>query len=158
MSFSTFSSPIFTSSAPFPLLRPAYSPGNLQPSYLPFPMHTGAFTNTMGYVPYTVKFAVNVEEQEETFYVGNVPNKGQGILASRAIRRGEFLFSEPPLFTLSPSPTNSIILGALSKCTRDQQRQYFALANSYRGRLLPALAIFETNFLLLGNGTLTRLC
>ncbi|THG94315.1 hypothetical protein EW026_g7128 [Hermanssonia centrifuga] len=97
---------------------------------------------------------VNIEEQEETFYVQDVQGKGKGILAARPIRRGEFLFSEPPLFTLPPSPTNSTILGSLAKCTREEQRQYFALANSYKTRLLPALAIFETNFLLLGNGNL----
>lgn len=114
--------------------------------------HTGAFVNPVGYVPHVVKFAVSVEEQEETFFVQEVSGKGKGVVAARPIKRGEFLFSEPPLFTLPPSPTNSTILGALSKCTRDEQRQYFALANSYRGRLLPALAIWETNFLLLGNG------
>ena len=118
----------------------------------PTPPQTGAFSNYVGYVPHVVKFAVNIEEQEETFFVQDVPDKGKGIVAARSIRRGEFLFSEPPLFTLTPSPTNSTILGALSKCTREEQRQYFALANSYRKQLLPALAIWETNFLLLGNG------
>ncbi|EKM57569.1 uncharacterized protein PHACADRAFT_251260 [Phanerochaete carnosa HHB-10118-sp] len=95
----------------------------------------------------------SIEEQEETFFVQDVPGNGKGVVAARSIRKGEFLFSEPPLFTLNPSPTNSMLLGALSKCTRDEQRQYFTLANSYRKRLLPALAIWETNFLLLGNGT-----
>lgn len=116
------------------------------------PPQTGAFLNPVGYIPHVVKFAVNIEEQEETLFVQDVPGGGKGIVAARSIRRGEFLFSEPPLFTLPPSPTNSNVLGALSKCTRDEQRQYFSLANSYRMRLLPALAIWETNFLLLGNG------
>lgn len=117
-------------------------------------MQAGAFANPLGYVPRVVKFEVNLEVQEETFHVQDIPNKGKGIVAARPIRRGEFLFSEPPLFTLSPSPANSMILGALAKCTREQQRQYFSLANSYRMKLLPALAIFETNFLLLGKSTL----
>lgn len=114
----------------------------------------GAFANPLGYVPQVVKFEVNLEEQEETFHVQDTPDKGRGLIAARPIRRGEFLFSESPLFTLPPSPNNSTVLGALAKCTREEQRQYFLLANSYRGKLLPALAIFETNFLLLGNGTL----
>jgi hypothetical protein len=113
-------------------------------------MQSGAFTNSLGYVPHALKFEVNMEEYEETFYVQQVPNKGQGIIAARPIRRGEYLFSESPLFTLPPSPTNSMVLNALSKCTREEQCKYFALANSYRTKLLPAVAIFETNFLLLG--------
>lgn len=117
-------------------------------------MQVGAFSNPVLFPQHVVKFAVNIEEQEESFFVQDVAGKGKGIVAARSIRRGEFLFSEPPLFTLPPSPTNSTILGALTKCTREEQRQYFALANSYKSRLLPALAIFETNFLLLGNGTL----
>ncbi|KAI0346654.1 SET domain-containing protein [Trametopsis cervina] len=117
-------------------------------------MRPGAFTNTLDYVPHVVKFEVNIEEQEETFHIQDVPNKGKGLVAARPIRRGEFLFSETPLFTLPPSPTNSMVLGALAKCTREQQCEYFTLANSYRKKLLPALAIFETNFLLLGRGLL----
>lgn len=124
------------------------------PLSLPATMQMGAFANPLGYVPHVVKFEVNLEDQAETFYVNDIQDKGKGVVAARPIKRGEFLFSESPLFTMSPSPTNSTILGALAKCTRDEQRQYFMLANSYRERLLPALAIFETNFLLLGNGTL----
>lgn len=117
-------------------------------------MQGGAFIAYQGYTSQTVKFEVNVEEHEETFHVQQIPGKGKGIVAARPIRRGEYLFSEPPLFTLPTSPTNSSILGALTKCTREEQRQYFALANSYRTKFLPALAIFETNFLLLGRGSL----
>ncbi|KAI0090417.1 SET domain-containing protein [Irpex rosettiformis] len=117
-------------------------------------MQSSAYTAAQAFTSQTVKFEVNIEEHEETFYVQQVPNKGQGIVAARPILRGEYLFSEPPLFTLSTSPTNSQILGALAKCTREEQCQYFALANSYRTKLLPALAIYETNFLLLGRGSL----
>ena len=117
-------------------------------------MQVGAFPNPVQFTSHVVKFEVNIEEQEETFFVQDVLGKGKGVVAARPIKRGEFLLSEPPLFTLPPSPTNSTILGALTKCSREEQRQYFALANTYKGRLLPALAIFETNFLLLGNGHL----
>ncbi|KAI0694025.1 SET domain-containing protein [Cytidiella melzeri] len=97
---------------------------------------------------------MQTEENGETFHVQLVPHKGKGVVAARPIRRGELLFSEPPLFTLPPSPTNSTVLGALAKCTREEQCQFFSLANSYRTKLLPAIAIFETNFLLLGRGML----
>ena len=117
-------------------------------------MQVAAFSNPIHFAKHDVQFSANVEEQEETFFVTDVEGKGKGVVAARPIKRGEFLLSEPPLFTLSPSPTNSMILGELTKCTREQQRQYFALANSYKTRLLPALAIFETNFLLLGHGNL----
>lgn len=117
-------------------------------------MPAGAFVNSSGYIPYVVKFAANLEEQEETFVVQDVPDRGRAVLAARSIKRGEFLFSEPPLFILPPSPTNSMVLGALSKCTREEQQQFFSLSNAYKGRMLPALAIFETNFLLLCNGGL----
>lgn len=123
------------------------------PSMTPSTTPTGALTGTIMSLPHVVKFAASIEEQEETFFVHDVPGKGKGVVAARDIKKGEFLFSERPLFMLNPSPTNSMLLGALSKCTRDEQRQYFTLANSYRKHLLPALAIWETNFLLLGNGT-----
>jgi hypothetical protein len=113
---------------------------------------SGASPDVMHPIPHVVKFAVSIEEQEETFFIQDIPDRGKGIVAARTVRRGEFLFEEPPLFTLSPSPTNSTVLGALARCSRDEQRQYFGLANSYRKRMLPALAIWETNFLLLGNG------
>lgn len=113
-------------------------------------MSSGAFTTSLGFVPHDVKAEVCAEENGETFHVQSVPDKGKGIVAARSIKRGEFLFSESPLFTLPPSPTNSLVLGALAKCTREEQCQYFSLANSYRTKYLPAVAIFETNFLLLG--------
>ena len=117
-------------------------------------MQVGAFPNSTMYPQHIVRFIDNIEEQQGRFYVQDISGKGKGIVAAHAIAKGEYLFTESPLFTLPPSPTNSTILGALTKCTREEQRQYFALANSYKSRLLPALAIFETNFLLLGNGNL----
>jgi len=87
------------------------------------------------------------EAEEEAFSVENVPLKGKGLVATRPIQRGELLFAEAPLLTLSPQPTNTSILNALSKTPRDQQSQFFALSNSLKGRLLPALGIFETNVL-----------
>ncbi|KAI0718122.1 hypothetical protein C8Q72DRAFT_798807 [Fomitopsis betulina] len=57
---------------------------------------------------------------------------------------------EQPLFTQDASCTNSTVLTALAGCSREQQSEYFALANAFKGgdsleKVLPALAIFYTN-------------
>jgi len=65
----------------------------------------------------------------------------------RSIKRGELLLAESPLFVLPLSPSNSAILASLSQCLREEQSQFFTLSNAFRGRLLPALGIFETNAL-----------
>ncbi|KAI8974886.1 SET domain-containing protein [Trametes punicea] len=80
---------------------------------------------------------------------------GVGLFATRGILKGSVVLSEAPIFTQPPPParTNSTIMSALSQCTRDEQRQYFNLANAYKAAregkraLLPALGIFETNAL-----------
>lgn len=88
-----------------------------------------------------------IESEEEIFSVQEVPNRGNGLVAVRAIGRGEVVLTESPLFSLTPSPSNSSVLSALSQCSRDEQRQFFALSNEYKGHLLPALGIFESNAL-----------
>ncbi|OSD05164.1 SET domain-containing protein [Trametes coccinea BRFM310] len=85
---------------------------------------------------------------------------GVGLFATRAIPRGAVVLSEAPVFTQPPPPgrTNSTVMAALSQCTRDEQRQYFNLANAHKAprqgkrELLPALGIFETNALPCGKG------
>lgn len=92
----------------------------------------------------------NIEESaEEAFCVQEVPRKGKGLVAVRAIKRGELLLAENPLFTLPSSPSNSTILTALAGCSRDEQQQYFSLCNSHREDLLPAQGIFDSNALLI---------
>lgn len=86
------------------------------------------------------------------FYLADAPPKGRGLRAARALARGTVVLAERPLFTQPAAParcTNSSILTALAPCTREQQRDYFALANAHRGdaRVLPALGVFETNAL-----------
>ncbi|KAI0792268.1 hypothetical protein C8Q75DRAFT_714475 [Abortiporus biennis] len=88
-----------------------------------------------------------LESEEEIFTWQEVPDKGKGLVATRSIHRGELLLAEPPLFSLEPSPSNSDILAALAECTREAQSEYFALPNEFKGCLLPALGIFETNAL-----------
>lgn len=89
------------------------------------------------------------ETEEEAFCVQDVPLKGNGLVASRSIKRGELLLAERPLFTLPPSPSNSSVLVALAGCARDYQHQFFTLTNSHKDRLLPALGIFASNALCL---------
>ncbi|KAI0948044.1 hypothetical protein AcW1_009652 [Taiwanofungus camphoratus] len=83
------------------------------------------------------------------FRIDNVPHKGKGLLATRPLRRGTLLFSEHPLFTQSAARMNSTILSALATRSREEQREFFSLSNAYKadGKVLPALAIFETNSL-----------
>lgn len=95
----------------------------------------------------------DIEETiEETCYICDViPHKGRGLVASRSLKRGELLFTEPPLFSfpLSPPPNNSSIMIALSQCSREQQQQYFTLANSFKEKkeILPAQGIFLSNYI-----------
>ena len=85
-----------------------------------------------------------------SYYVGGVQDKGKGLVATQALTRGTIFLEEQPLFTQDAGCTNSSVLAALAGCTRDEQREYFALANAFKGgdtpgTVLPALAIFHTN-------------
>jgi len=92
------------------------------------------------------------ETEEEAFCVQDVPFKGKGLVAVRSIKRGELLMAERPLLLLPTPLTNSAALVALSRCSRDEQRHFFSLSNSYKERLLPALGILESNALYLPSG------
>ncbi|KAI0073770.1 SET domain-containing protein [Panus rudis PR-1116 ss-1] len=96
------------------------------------------------------------ETNEESFTLSDIPNKGKGLVAARPIQRGELLFAEAPLLSLPPSPPNSTIMAALSRCTREEQCQYFALSNAFKGRVLPARGIFDTNSILYHVGDRTE--
>ncbi|KAH9888097.1 SET domain-containing protein [Cubamyces lactineus] len=98
----------------------------------------------------------SVDDTVPPYKVASAPlTDGLGLFATRAISKGCIVLSESPIFTQPPPPsrTNSTVMSALSQCTRDEQRQYFNLANTYKvprlGKraLLPALGIFETNAL-----------
>ncbi|KAI0326126.1 SET domain-containing protein [Cubamyces sp. BRFM 1775] len=98
----------------------------------------------------------SVDDSIPPYKVASAPlTDGVGLFATRAIPKGCIVLSESPIFTQPPPPsrTNSTVMSALSQCTRDEQRQYFNLANAYKtprmGKraLLPALGIFETNAL-----------
>ncbi|KAI0355860.1 SET domain-containing protein [Trametes cingulata] len=98
----------------------------------------------------------SVDESTPPYKVASAPlTDGVGLFATRPICKGSIVLCEAPMFTQPPLPTrtNSTVMAALSQCTRDEQRQYFNLANAYKGpvggkrTLLPALGIFETNAL-----------
>lgn len=85
-----------------------------------------------------------------SYYVSGVKDKGKGLVATQALPRGTMFLEEQPLFTQDASCTNSTVLTALAGCSREQQSEYFALANAFKGgdsleKVLPALAIFYTN-------------
>ncbi|KAH9836264.1 SET domain-containing protein [Rhodofomes roseus] len=81
------------------------------------------------------------------YYVCGVKDKGKGLVATQPLPKGAVFLEEKPLFTQNAGCTNSNILSALANCTRDEQREYFTLCNAYKtsGKVLPALAIFQTN-------------
>lgn len=85
-----------------------------------------------------------------SYYVSGVQDKGKGLVATQTLPRGAIFLEEQPLFIQDASCTNSTVLAALTGCSRDEQREYFALANAFKGgdspgKVLPALAIFYTN-------------
>ncbi|TCD66925.1 hypothetical protein EIP91_000764 [Steccherinum ochraceum] len=85
------------------------------------------------------------ESDEEAICVQEIEHKGKGLVAARPIKRGELLLAERPFLVLPSDPSNSSILVALSQCSREEQRTFFSLSNSFRDRLLPAIGIFESN-------------
>ncbi|KAL1948867.1 hypothetical protein VTO73DRAFT_10673 [Trametes versicolor] len=101
----------------------------------------------------------SADESSPPYKIAAAPlTDGVGLFASRAISKGAIVLCESPMFT-QPSPparTNSTVMAALAQCTRDEQRQYFNLANAHKSKgpsapgtqpVLPALGIFETNAL-----------
>lgn len=101
----------------------------------------------------------SADESSPPYKIAAAPlTEGVGLFASRAISKGAIVLCEAPMFT-QPSPparTNSTVMAALAQCTRDEQRQYFNLANAHKSKgpaapgtqpVLPALGIFETNAL-----------
>ncbi|KAI0676226.1 hypothetical protein C8Q78DRAFT_960507 [Trametes maxima] len=98
----------------------------------------------------------SIDDSSPPYKVASAPlSDGVGLFATRPMLKGAVVLSEGPLFTQPPqlTRTNSTVMAALAECTRDEQRQYFNLANAYKvpraGKraLLPALGIFETNAL-----------
>ncbi|KAH9941878.1 SET domain-containing protein [Epithele typhae] len=112
-------------------------------------------TSTSELVPPPEGQSSTAPELSPIFKVAPAPYAGGfGLYATRPIRRGTPIFLERPALLQPPSTrSNSTIMAALARCTRDEQRHYFALANSFKHprpgfpALLPAQGIFETNFL-----------
>ncbi|KAI0719680.1 SET domain-containing protein [Fomitopsis betulina] len=88
---------------------------------------------------------------DRAFEIQDIPDKGKGIIATRAILAGELILLEAPLFTL-PSPyDNSDVLAELVKLTESEQRDFFSLSNCHRGRFPPPIGICRTNALPCGD-------
>lgn len=91
---------------------------------------------------------------QPTFQVEDVTMKGKGVVAHTDIKAGTLILSEPPLFTLPrhvqrPSAVQPIIAKHLHVLTKEQQREFFSLQNSYPN-LPPLEGIFKTNAIPLG--------
>ncbi|EIW54878.1 SET domain-containing protein [Trametes versicolor FP-101664 SS1] len=85
----------------------------------------------------------------------HIPGKGRGLIAARALSRGELILAESPLLVQPPSYTNATILRALSALSDAQQRDYFSLANAHKGVHPPPLGVFKTNALPCGDHDIT---
>ncbi|KAI1794323.1 SET domain-containing protein [Ganoderma leucocontextum] len=90
------------------------------------------------------------------FTVQDVPGKGQGVVAMRPIARGELILAEAPLLTQSQPHSNATVLAALTSLSDPDQRQFFSLANAWRGTYPPPLGIFKTNGLPCGDHDTSR--
>ncbi|KAI0821910.1 hypothetical protein BC628DRAFT_787643 [Trametes gibbosa] len=92
---------------------------------------------------------------EKPYTLKAIRGKGQGLVASRAITRGELVLAEAPLIVQGRSFTNDTILLALSTLTEAQQREYFSLANAHKGVHPPPLGVFKTNAFPCGDHSLS---
>jgi hypothetical protein len=79
----------------------------------------------------------SVQKASEAYVLQPIPGKGKGLIATRAIRPGELILSEPPLFTtasLSNPATFEKDLGAIVKgLSKDGQRAFLSLHNNNPG-------------------------
>ncbi|KAH9836259.1 SET domain-containing protein [Rhodofomes roseus] len=83
--------------------------------------------------------------------VQDIPGKGKGVIAARAIVPGELVLLEAPLFTLPSDYDNSAVLAKLAALTESEQRQFLSLTNCHQGRLPPPLGTCKTNALPCGD-------
>lgn len=88
------------------------------------------------------------------YRVENVPKRGKGAIATTKISRGTLIVSEPPLIKLNkhfpnPPAMQDHIVELVKRLTRDQQRQFLDLYNSYP-ELNVFVGIVKTNGLPLG--------
>lgn len=74
---------------------------------------------------------------QEAYVLQPIPGKGKGLIATRAIKPGELILSEPPLFTtasLTDPATFEKDLGAIVKgLSKDGQRAFLSLHNNNPG-------------------------
>lgn len=89
--------------------------------------------------------------QGQSFEMQDIPGKGKGMIATKAILAGELILFEAPLFTLPSSCSNSDVLAELVKLAESEQREFFSLSNCHRGRLSPPIGICRTNGLPCGD-------
>ncbi|RPD54918.1 SET domain-containing protein [Lentinus tigrinus ALCF2SS1-7] len=85
------------------------------------------------------------------YILSEIAGKGQGLVATRPIAKGELVLAEAPLFTQPLFGSNATILAALTNLSDANQRLYFSLANAWMGVHPPPLGIFKTNALPCGD-------
>jgi hypothetical protein len=79
----------------------------------------------------------SVQPATEAYVLQPIPGKGKGLIATRALKQGDLILSEPPLFTtasLTNPATFEKDLGAIIKgLPKDGQRAFLSLHNNNPG-------------------------
>ncbi|KZT34899.1 SET domain-containing protein [Sistotremastrum suecicum HHB10207 ss-3] len=73
--------------------------------------------------------------------------KGLGIVAVKPIPKGTLILSEQALFKLDASASAEEIKDTLDSLSREEQREFLALTNTFRGEMKTLAGIFKTNAL-----------
>ncbi|KAI0326123.1 SET domain-containing protein [Cubamyces sp. BRFM 1775] len=82
---------------------------------------------------------------EDTCTIVHIPGKGEGLIATRAIARGELIFAEAPLLVQRRNISSRSIANALARLPREGQMRFLSLANSWKGRQHPLVGLWLTN-------------
>ncbi|KAI1630600.1 SET domain-containing protein [Biscogniauxia mediterranea] len=90
------------------------------------------------------------------FSMTDIPGRGKGLVARTNIPKGTCILCEKPLFTVNgpmpPDALETFVVSKLASLSREEQRQFLSLHNSFRGKY-PFGGIVRTNALPCGAGS-----
>ncbi|KAI1357749.1 hypothetical protein F5Y08DRAFT_351806 [Xylaria arbuscula] len=91
----------------------------------------------------------------DLYEVMTIPGRGRGLIAKINILKGTRIICEKPLFTLensAPASMNRLVAEKLKLLSKDKQREFLSLHNSFPGRFA-FVGILKTNALPCGRGS-----
>ena len=92
------------------------------------------------------------------YAIAQIKSKGRGIVATRPIKKGTMIFSEPPLLTVAEEPSNDYdkaqadLLNIVAGMAADSQEKVFGLHNAHPCRMPELVGILQTNGFTLDDG------